>query len=690
VAAVSLNRHLSLGILVADLGFMVGNLNVTRHATAISDTADPHSKARPQIGANPPVHAGQPPEAASRTTNSYLQRASNLLCTAQIGWSPTTFAALLALIGIWAVTMYATWGSWGNLTVDSGREIYVPAALAKGKMLYRDVWYPYHPLAPYLNSILFRTFGIRLAVIYWAGSLSALSSAIFLYLSGIELGSWLAGWTAGAVVVVQAFQPNLFCFPLPYSSAAVYGCLAACAFVWCLVRACRSEGTVWVFALGTSAATALLLKMEYGIACYATALLLIGGLTMKQRNWRKCVRNLLALAPGLILCLAVALWMISISGVRFITQENLITWPSAYFMKTLGGPFLTATGFSLNPSLVMRGILCILCLAALALLLLWFLTRSRSNATWSTVGTILVVVTMALSFVLPSTKSAALFVNIFFPLAMIPLVVIAGAFSCYMFLQGSNHRSLALTLLCTFAALLAFRLGLRMLPIGYAIYYDGPAVLAFLLFVRLVDVGGKRRRFGTYQGELSLCAACFLAALFVSANLRNPFYVLHEPSDLRKQLSLTAFVTDFGNITVTNNTAENYRAAISFMREKAAKGEYVLSVPEDTALYFLSGVDCPIRVSQFTAGIVAPGHMTDEVINEIEHKNVRYLIWSNEGGIMADYFDAGFFPVQFGTTYDLRLGNYLKSRFRPVRPLVPNSKPWNGVIWERKPQTGLE
>ena len=71
--------------------------------------------------------------------------------------------------------------------------MYVPVALSEGKMLYRDVSYVYTPAAPYLNSFLFRLFGVHLNVLYWAGSLSALGSAIFLYLTGMRLGSWVIG-----------------------------------------------------------------------------------------------------------------------------------------------------------------------------------------------------------------------------------------------------------------------------------------------------------------------------------------------------------------------------------------------------------------------------------------------------------------------------------------------------------------
>jgi hypothetical protein len=59
---------------------------------------------------------------------------------------------------------------------------------------------------------------------------------------------------------------------------------------------------------------------------------------------------------------------------------------------------------------------------------------------------------------------------------------------------------------------------------------------------------------------------------------------------------------------------------MAFMKEKDALGESVLSVPEDTSLYFLSGTHCPMRIYAFTSGVLAPGEMTDEGLRELDRQ----------------------------------------------------------------------
>ena len=90
-----------------------------------------------------------------------------------------------------------------------------------------------------------------------------------------------------------------------------------------------------------------------------------------------------------------------------------------------------------------------------------------------------------------------------------------------------------------------------------------------------------------------------------------------------------------------------------------------------------------MRVCAFSPGVLAPGKMTEEVIREIDRKHVRYLLWSNRD------FSEGYGVPTFGVDFDRPFGDYLKSQYRPVRPLIPNQDSgWNAVIWERLGEPG--
>ncbi len=589
-------------------------------------------------------------------------------------WNISTIFALFLLFVLWAVKLYTTWGAWGNLTIDSGHELYVPAMLAQGKQLYRDVWFPFGPGAPYFSSYLFRMFGARLNVLYWAGSLSALGSAIFLYLTGMRLSYWLAGWTAGAVLLLEAFHPSFFCFPLPYSSAAVYGCFTGCLFLWLMVSAAGSGRHLWVFFAGTTAAAALVLKPEYGLASYGCLALFIAVRFIFQKSWKNLLRDILAILPGVAVCALVIRWMVSIAGAEFITQENIQSWPTSYFLRTYGKVWLEQTGFTISGPAFLgafhRAIPAAAVLLSVCILLRWRDSGKRSvlgktllvlALIWYVAGQQYFVLSQSLTFILS---------KIFFPQDMV-LYVIAACLAawCYFLWRPAAAHSLAIPLVFTFSGLIAFRVLMKMAPVGYPIYYNGPVVLSYLLLLCMLIPRANRSRRFVFVGELVLCLACLA-----------PVFMRTQAAEATAR-DFVPFTTDRGTIRVSKHMADNYTAAIQFMKEKAALGQTVLSVPEDTSLYFFSGTICPTRVFLFIPGAVAPGKMTNETIAEIERKPVDYLLWSNR--TFSEYG-----VKDFGRDFNPEIGEYLTSHYRPVGPLRPQDGfPWDwaAVVWERKP-----
>jgi len=590
--------------------------------------------------------------------------------------NPGTLIGVAILIALWAVKLYTTWGAWGNLTIDSGHELYIPAMLAKGKVLYRDIWFPFGPGAPYFTSFLFRSFGERLSVLYWAGSLSALGSAIFLFLTGKRISYSLAEWTAGAVVLLEGFQPSLFSFPLPYSSGAVYGCFTVCLFLWLVVNACYSGERIWLFYSATAAAVALLLKPEFGLASYGCVCLLIAFRTLTQKSWKTLGRDLSMVLPGIAAVSLVIGWMVSISGAAFITQENIQSWPTSYFLKTYGKTWLETTGFTVTGAAFASAFRRAIPVAALSVAL-FFLFRWKGTDRKALIGKTGIILALlwyfnqANYFALSLKQSLLLLASlIFFPRDMV-LYVIVGAVAAwtYFAMQRFSTRNIAVPIVLTFSGLLAFRVLMKMNTLGYPIYYNGPVVLSYLLLLCMLIPRTIRSRRFVMMGEVALCLAC-LAPVFV-----------HTRANEASAADFVPLTTERGTIRVSPHMADAYKTALEFMKEKADLGKTVLSVPEDTSLYFLSGTECPTRVFLFIPGAVAPGKMTEETIQQIERKPVDYLLWSNR-----TFTEYG--AKEFGKDFNIKLGEYLKSHYRPIYPLVTSEKPeseWTAMVWERKP-----
>jgi hypothetical protein len=584
-------------------------------------------------------------------------------------WDRNSYLALASIFLLWGFRFYSTWATWGLISVDVGREMYVPAMLANGKMLYRDVFYGYMPLGPYFNSWLFRLFGAHLNVLYWSGSLSALACALLLFATAKTLGSTLVGWTVAAVILMQSFHGWLFSFPLSYSFPSVYGCVAACVCLFCIINAAKSKGLRWIVAAANAAALAFLIKLEFGAACYLALLALLFSRALLQKQVKRTALEVACALPGMLAIGMTAAWMISIRGFEFITQENLSsTWPGSYFLRTYGKIWLQQTGLAITGSALLQSFLHTL-FAAGILLEFYLLFRKTPHLLRKCALSGGLVAVLAIYFVyglhqqwLPAVAT------IFFPQDMI-LYIGVGALLAYRRAFGSERMQalLPIALVATFASLLAARTLLSTLPLGYSIYYNGPSVLAFLLLVRPLVPRENLHTREIFRSEVAICLGCLAVASVYAARMTP------DASD-RSEL-----LTERGNIFVSNQAAANYQAAIQLMKNEAAAGRYVLSVPEDTSLYFLSKTEAPARLYFFAPGMLAPGKMTDEIIKEIDAKPIRYVLWSSR-----TFEEYG--APRFGVDFDQRLGDYITSHFHRAALLVPGSDlDWQTrfSLWER-------
>ena len=205
-----------------------------------------------------------------------------------------------------------------------------------------------------------------------------------------------------------------------------------------------------------------------------------------------------------------------------------------------------------------------------------------------------------------------------------------------------------------------------MRPFGYAIYYNPPVLLSYFLILR--GLLAWKMPALTLRGW-SARVLPYLATLIAVGVSVLPLYKLN--------LGTAPLTTERGVIYTAPQKASAYRSALDFMQQQRQPDATFLSVPEDMSLYFLADIRCPTRLYQFGPGVLAPGKMTADFIQEIERKKVRYLIWSNRT------FEEYGVP-RFGVDFDQAVGEYFRAAYRPIREIGdPASTGWKAVIWEK-------
>lgn len=116
------------------------------------------------------------------------------------------------------------YGHFGNIIVDSFREIYIPSQMLEGQALYKNIFSIYAPLSYFINAFLFLIFGVKLKIAYFAGFIAAATVINLTYKIATK---FLPKNCALALTLfffsVSALTPSVFNLYFPYSFGILYG-----------------------------------------------------------------------------------------------------------------------------------------------------------------------------------------------------------------------------------------------------------------------------------------------------------------------------------------------------------------------------------------------------------------------------------------------------------------------------------
>ncbi len=163
---------------------------------------------------------------------------------------------------LFAYLLLKSWLRWGDLIIDTSRELWLPTQIVAGKRLYADVFYPYGFLPVYIIALLYKIFGAHILCAVITGILVTGCTTYFLYLSaGFFLDRLGAACVAATFLVVFAFgcyqRVGLFNFILPYSLAStlfVAFLAAGLYFFLAFIRGQQRRSlTAWVGFMGLAA-----------------------------------------------------------------------------------------------------------------------------------------------------------------------------------------------------------------------------------------------------------------------------------------------------------------------------------------------------------------------------------------------------------------------------------------------------
>ena len=305
-------------------------------------------------------------------------------------WPDAT--AIATIVAVACTLFWLTWAHWGSIEVDCGTSLYLPVQILHGKLLYRDLWFCYGPLVPYLEAFLLALFGQHLAVFYLSGLAITIACALLLFGTAVMLDERAAGLVVALAFLFQGFGPigssgSQHNFIFTYTYTTTLGLLLT---LWCLfftLRHILGRSGHDLMLAGLAAGLALLCKQEFGAACYIGLAFALGLEAAAQRSARTLLRGINACAPGVALCGLVYGWFFWELSPGFILLDNWLFFHNTYFMRVYGARYVATVGLRLVPSEI-----AFLVVDDVAVVLLWILSARIScnrSLRWLMAGAVL-------------------------------------------------------------------------------------------------------------------------------------------------------------------------------------------------------------------------------------------------------------------------------------------------------------
>jgi hypothetical protein len=167
------------------------------------------------------------------------------------------------------------WGRTGDVAGDFGHELYIAWQMNAGRILYRDLSYPYGPLPACINATWMRLMGPRLAAVLVGNALILIIATWLLYRICRRCAGPLAAFLATAYFLA-VFALNCptritaFNFLTPYAPGIVHGFVLGLGTIESLMWFHRTSRLRWIALAGGLVGLSLLCKPELFLACFVT------------------------------------------------------------------------------------------------------------------------------------------------------------------------------------------------------------------------------------------------------------------------------------------------------------------------------------------------------------------------------------------------------------------------------------
>jgi len=398
---------------------------------------------------------------------------------------------LVILIGITIIYTAITWGRYGNIHIDFGRELYTAWRISEGDVLYRDIAWFNGPLSQYFNGFLFYIFGKSLNVLYAANLIILIFIIILIY----NIVTKLSNVFAAAVTVlfflpISAFgyitEVGNYNFIAPYSHEMSHGILLLLLSIFFLIRFFERQNLENAFLCGIFVGLSVLTKLEVAAAAVVGILYGFYVIIRQYSNAKEKLYLLFVALLGVVLPVVLAVLLFSLS-IPFTTVLENIFIPLRLVMsnQVRNIPIYGfITGFSdvrLSLWIVMWSLVVNICFIAPVFAVKIFTLTKTKDKFWGIPVAILSVLIVFILYLLINDiykRDIALYFPACWPIILLLSFVILHLRK-YKNIQ--SYPIIISMVLCSF--ILKLKVPLKLMFSHYGVFFVVTSLMLFMIFI---------------------------------------------------------------------------------------------------------------------------------------------------------------------------------------------------------------
>lgn len=550
-------------------------------------------------------------------------------------------AVALAALGVLVAALVAfTWGTWGDLSADTGYDLVAGARVAHGHMPYVSFVYYYGPLAPFVLGLAAVVGGTGFGPAVALGLVLACAIVFATYVLARLHAGVVGGFLAAAITAPVAFAPTNFSFVMPHSYSESTGLLFVLAFLIAVTRYSESSRARWLAGAGLAAGLVALTRPEFELAVLLAS---AAWLVLRKRARVSRPREALLFAfPALAVPAAVYGAFLGWVPLHRLVFDNLYpvgalrAGPNTVYKAY--APLTVSSFASLGAKLVLYAVGTI-CLLGAARALRG--RRRERRAALIFLGLVALAL-VAGAVARPETLRYYLrFAYGWIPAgAVVTLAVVAWRFRRRegAWTPAAQGELVGLVVLLVLAA----KVYGDFLPYAHVpqlAVYVIPVAAIFLARLHLVALAPSRFALALGAAWLAFLAAAGAGLTIKDARAESAW--VHGPG---------------GSIRATPADAGVYQQAIRWLVSAAPAGRPVLTAPQLTSLYVLADRPNPLPEISLLPGSLTKAGATSNVIARLQRERVPVIVTDRRRYTEYD-------QTYFGGSFDRGLARWIRAHY---------------------------